>query len=142
MADYTASGPSIIWKGPEIKKLLEEVRKNKDSVNEGFRMNAVQSLRQFVERFVKDLFVAEVGTPVSKKYENETWARLRDLLRQCRSFDQSDEALLEDTHNFTSPYLHTDASLPQKVPSPGHLNPHYDAMKGLLDKYAAILGIK
>lgn len=142
LTGYTMSGPSISWKGPEIKKLLEEVRKNKDSVNQGYRMNAVQSLRQFVERFAKDLFVAETGAPVSKKYENESWTRLRDLLRQCKRFDQADEAILEDTHNFTSPYLHTDATIAQKVPSAAQINPHYDAMKRLMDKYAAVLGVK
>ena len=142
MGGYTVSGPSIIWKGPEIKKLLEEVRKNKDSTNEGFRKQAVQSLRQFVERFVKDLFVAETGRPVSKKYEDKNWADLRGLLRQCTKFDATDEAILEDTHNFTSPFLHTDGTIPQKVPSSGNLNPHYEAMKQLLEKYRAVLGIK
>lgn len=142
MGGYTISGPSITWKGPEIQKLLEEIRRNKDSTNEGYRMEAVQALRKFVERFVKDLFVAQTGNPVSGKYEDESWTRLRGLLRQCQDFDPNDEAILEDTHNYTSPFLHTDGSLPQKVPSSGHLNPHYQAMKQLLDKYRKQLGIK
>ncbi len=139
--EYTLSGPVISWKGSEIGGLLKEARRNKDSTNDGFRMQAVLALRHFVERFVKDLFVAETGNPVSRKYESEPWPRLRDLLRQCKRFDSKDEPVLEDTHQFTSPFLHTDGKLPQKVPSSAQLNPHYEAMKDLLDKYSSNLGI-
>lgn len=142
MEEYTQSGPSVVWKGPEIQKILNEIRKNKDAANEGYRKQAVQALRQFVERFAKDLFTAETGQPISKQYEDKSWADLRNLLRQCKSFVPSDEAILEDTHKFTSSYLHTDESLPQKVPPAGHIVPHYDSMKGLLEKYKAVLGIK
>jgi hypothetical protein len=44
-----------------------------DSLNEGFRKQAVQALRQFVERFVKDFFIAETGTSVSKRFEDKNW---------------------------------------------------------------------
>jgi len=142
MEQYTQSGPSVVWKGPEIQKILNDIRKNKDATNEGYRKQAVQSLRQFVERFVKDLFTAETGQPISKQYEDKCWADLRNLLRQCKRFEPSDEAILEDTHNFTSPYLHTDESLPQKVPPASHIVPHYESLKGLLDKYKSVLAIK
>lgn len=140
--EYTQSGPIVAWKGPEIQKLLNEVRKNKDATNEGFRKQSVQALRQFVETFVKDFHTADTGNPISKKYEDKSWSELRGLLRHCKAFDSSDEALLQNTHDFTSPYLHTDGTLPSKVPPAGHINPHFDAMKNLLDKYKTILGIK
>jgi hypothetical protein len=136
---YTQSGPNPVWKGPEIKRLLVEVRRDKDALNPGHRNKAVQSLRQFAERFIKDFFEADTGRSISKKYEKKTWAELRELLRQCPNFDFTDEAELEDTCNFTSPFLHTDESLPQKVPAPHQLNPHYQSMNTLLDKYAARL---
>jgi hypothetical protein len=139
LESYTESGPNVVLTGPEIKKLLNEVRKNKDAPNEGFRKQAIQDLRQFVERFVKDIFTAETGQSVSKKYEDKAWNELRQLLRQCQKFDSSDEAILEDTHTFTSRHLHTDGSLPHKVPPSHHVNAHYESMKQLFDKYLEIL---
>jgi DNA repair exonuclease SbcCD ATPase subunit len=96
MHSYSRSGPSVIWKGPEIRSLLEEVRRNKDSENEGFRKQAVQALRQFVERFVKDLYTAETGKAVSKRFRDKNWTELKNLLRQVKQFDPKDEARLED----------------------------------------------
>lgn len=139
MESYTESGPSVVWKGPEIKKLLNEVKKNKDAPNEGYRKEALQALRQFVERFVKDVFTAETGQSVSKRFEDKAWNELRHLLKQCQKFDAKDEAILEDTHTFTSRHLHTDGSLPHKVPSSAHVNPHYESMKKLFEKYCATL---
>jgi hypothetical protein len=139
MDNYTQSGPGCVWKGPEIKKLLNDVRKNKDAINEGFRKQAVQALRQFVERIVKDIFTTDSGEEVSKKYESVAWPELRNLLRLCPSFDPPDEAHLEDTYNFTSPFLHTDEVLPEKVPSPHQINPHYVQMKSILEKYSPLL---
>jgi hypothetical protein len=136
---YTESGPNVVWKGPEIKKLLYEVKKNKDAQNDGYRKEAVQDLRQFVERFVKDIFTAETGQSVSKRFEDKAWNELRLILRQCQKFDSGDEAILEDTHTFTSRHLHTDETLPHKVPSSHQVNPHYEAMKQLFDKYCASL---
>lgn len=137
--DYRLSGPSVEWKGPEIKRLLCEIRKDKDASNTGHRKRAVQALRQFVERFVKDFFEADTGRSIAKKYEDKTWPDLRQLLRQCPSFDVVHEPELEDTYNFTSPYIHTDEGLPQEVPNPHQLNPHYLSMKNLLEKYADLL---
>jgi hypothetical protein len=142
MEGYTQSGPAIVWKGPEIQKLLNDVRKNKDSVNDGFRKQAVQGLREFVERFVKDFFTAESGRPVSKKYENKSWGDLRSLLRQCAKFDSKDEPVLENTHNFTSQHLHADDTVPQSVPPGPHIHSHYISMQELLDKHSQLLGLK
>jgi hypothetical protein len=139
MESYTESGPNVVWKGPEIKRLFNEIRKNKDALNEGYRKQAVLDLRQFVELFMKDIFISETGQPVSKKYEDKAWNDLRQLLRQCRMFDSIDETILEDTHTFTSRYLHTDGSIPNSIPSSHQLNPHYEAMKLLFDKYIANL---
>jgi Arc/MetJ-type ribon-helix-helix transcriptional regulator len=139
LESYTESGPNVIWKGPEIRKLLNEVKKNKDAQNEGYRKESVQTLRQFVERFVKDIFTAESGQSVSKRFENKAWNELRHLLRQCQKFEAEDEAILEDTHTFTSRHLHTDGSLPHKVPSSHNINPHYESMKLLSEKYSKIL---
>lgn len=141
MEGYAVAGPTVTWKGPEIGRTLQQIRKNKDSVTEGFRKQAVQELRQFVERFVKDLFVAETGKSVSKRFEDKNWNELKDLLRQCKSFDPKDEPRLEDTHSFTSKFLHTDGSLPSKVPSSAQINPHYNDMDDLLSKYKKKLGL-
>jgi hypothetical protein len=138
---YTKSGPSITSTGPEIKRLLDDVRKNKDAVNENFRSKANLDLRKFVERFAKDFYTSETGKSVSKTYEDTSWGELRKLLRQCTKFEPADEPVLEDTHTFTSKHLHTGASAPAKVPSSAHLNPHYTAMKGLLEKYKALFGV-
>ncbi len=139
---YSQSGPDVVSKGPQIQALLSEVRKNMDSLNEGFRKQAVQALRQFVERFVKDFFTAETGTSVSKRFEDKNWADLKPLLRQCKQFDSNDESLLEDTHKFTSQHLHTDETIPAKVPSSAQIRPHYTEMDNLLSKYKNVFGIK
>lgn len=141
MESYTVAGPSVDWKGPEIKKLLNEVRRNKDAANEGFRKQATLALRQFVERLVKDIFTAETGETISKKFEDKSWTDLRQILRRCKKFDAADEAELEDTHNFTSPYCHTDENLPQKAPLPHLIKPHFNTMERLLTKYSAILDL-
>lgn len=112
-----------------------------DSVNDAFRKQAALGLRQFVERFVKDLYSSETGQSVSKRFENTSWPELRNLLRQCKKFEPADEAILEDTHEFASPYLHTDDSRPQTVPSPSHLNPHHTAMNKLYEKYVAVFNL-
>jgi hypothetical protein len=141
MEEYTQAGPIIDWKGPEVQKLLNDVKRNKDATSEGYRKQAVQALRQFVEEFVKDIFTRDTGKTISKRYENKSWGELRNLLRQCARFDAADEPALEDTHNWTSPFLHTDDTLAHTVPPSGHINPHYEAMKALLEKYRDILAI-
>ena len=98
-------------------------------------------MRKFVELFAKDLYTAETGKPVSKRFEDKTWPELKKILRLCEKFDSTDEPILEETHNFTSPYLHTDGTVPTKVPSPSQLNPHYSAMNTLFEKYKALLGL-
>jgi hypothetical protein len=141
MEAYSLSGPNIVPHGPAIKRLLAEIKRDKDSVNDAFRKQAALGLRQFVERFVKDLYSSETGQSVSKRFENQSWPELRNLLRQCKKFEPTDEAILEDTHEFASPYLHTDDSRPQTVPSPSHLNPHHTAMIKLYEKYASIFNL-
>jgi len=113
-----------------------------DSLNDGFRKQAIQALRQFVERFVKDLFIAETGSSVSKRFENENWGDLKPLLRQCKHFDPVDEAKLEDTHSFTSQFVHTDGTIPAKIASSAQIRPHYTEMDALLTKYKAVFKIK
>jgi hypothetical protein len=140
MEDYAMAGPTVTWKGPEIGSILQRVRKNKDSVAEGFRKQAVHELRQFVERFAKDLYTAETGKSVSKRFEDKNWNELKALLRQCKSFDAKDEPRLEDTHSFTSKFLHTDGSMPSKIPSSAQINPHHTDMEVLFNKYKAKLG--
>jgi hypothetical protein len=141
MESYTLSGPNVVPHGPAIKRLLAEIKRDKDSVNDAFRKQAALGLRQFVERFVKDLYSSETGQSVSKRFENQSWPELRNLLRQCKKFEPVDEAILEDTHEFASPYLHTDDSRPQTVPSPSHLNPHHAAMGKLYEKYVAVFNL-
>lgn len=141
MEAYTLSGPNIVPHGPAIKRLLAEIKRDKDSVNDAFRKQAALGLRQFVERFVKDLYSSETRQSVSKRFENKSWPELRNLLRQCKKFEPTDEAILEDTHEFASPYLHTDDSRPQTVPSPSHLNPHHAAMIKLYEKYSSVFNL-
>jgi hypothetical protein len=90
MSRYSISGPSIDWKGPEITRLLEAVRKNKDG-NDHYRKQATRDLRFFVERFAKDLFMAQTKSTVSKRYEDKSRGELRELLRRCKDFDTKNE---------------------------------------------------
>jgi DNA repair exonuclease SbcCD ATPase subunit len=140
--NYQSRGPAIVYGGPVINQILDNVKLNKDAPNEQYRASATQSLRKFVERFVKDLYICQTGKSIAKKYENEAWPRLRKLLRQCKSFEVTDEPSLKDTHDFTSPYLHTDDTIGKKVPSSHQLNPHYDKMSKMLSKYGKTLGVK
>jgi len=141
LEEYALVGPTVTWKGPEIGNILQRVRKNKDAIAEGFRKQAVQELRQFVERFVKDLYTAETGNSVSKRFEDKNWNELKTLIRQCKSFDAKDEPRLEDTHGFTSKFLHTDGSMPSKIPSSAQINPHYADMDALLGEYKGKFGL-
>lgn len=142
MESYSQSGPVVIPTGPHIQGLLIDARKNMDSPNDGYRTQAILALRQFVERFVKDFYVAETGKSVSKRFEDKNWSDLKPLLRQCTKFDSNDESLLEDTHKFTSQHVHTDGTIPAKVPSSARIRPHYDEANNLFSKYKNILGIK
>lgn len=142
MSGYTRSGPCIDWKGPEIGRLLDAVRKNKDSTNEEYRKQATLDLRTFIETFVKDLFKAETQGTVSRRYEDKAWGELRELLRRCPHFETDDEPKLEDTHSFTSRHLHTDDRMPQRVPGAPQITVHYQEMSQLLDKYKQLLGIR
>ncbi len=141
MSQYSVSGPSIDWKGPEITRLLEAVRKNKDG-NDQYRKQATRDLRYFVERFSKDLFKAQTGGTVSKRYENKSWGELRDLLRRCPNFDAKDEPKLEDTFNVMSRHMHPDDTVPQPILGSAQLTAHYRTMSELLDKYKPVLGLK
>jgi hypothetical protein len=140
MSQYSISGPSIDWKGPEITRLLEAVRKAKDG-NEQYRKQATRDLRYFVERFAKDLFMAQTKSTISKRYEDKSWGELRDLLRRCPDFDPKDEPKLEDTFNVMSRHMHPDDTVPQPVLSSAPLTSHYKAMSELLDKYRPLMGL-
>ena len=94
----------------------------------------------FVEQFVKELYKAETGNPISRKYEDKSWGELKLLLRDCKRFDINDEAKLADTSNFTSKHLHTDARMPRIVPNSAQLTAHYSSMSEMYDKYKAVLG--
>jgi hypothetical protein len=142
MRPYSRTGPSIEWKGPEIGRLLENVKANKDAENEDYRKSAMQDLRKFVERFAKELFKAQTGQPVSKRYEDKSWGELKDLLKRCKDFDPNDEPRLADTYAFTSRHLHSDARMPQDVPNSAQINSHYLVMSQLLEKYKTVLGFK
>ena len=141
MRQYSRSGPSIEWKGPEIGRLLGAVRRNKDS-NEQYRKQATLDLRIFIELFAKDLFKAQTGGTVSKRYEDRTWNELKELLKRCNDFDANDEPKLEDTYSFTSRHLHPDDRMPQPVPSGAQITAHYTEMSELLDNYKPVLGMK
>ena len=141
MRQYSRSGPSIEWKGPEIGRLLAAVRLNKDG-NEQYRKDATLDLRMFIERFAKDLSKAQTGGTVSKRYENRAWNELKELLKRCKNFDANDEPKLEDTHSFTSRHLHSDGRMPQPVPSGAQITAHYTEMSKLLDSYKPVLGMK
>ncbi|MBA7519655.1 hypothetical protein ES705_11735 [subsurface metagenome] len=138
---YQINGPIIEGGGPGIMQLLNDIKKNKDALNLEYRKAATQDLRKFVERFTKDLYTAETKNPISKRYRNVSWPRLKNLLRQCKMFHSSDEAILEDAHNFTAQFLHDDGTIGKTVPSPSQLKPHYDAMHQIFTKYKKVLGI-
>lgn len=140
MSEYSISGPSIDWKGPEITRLLEAVRKAKDG-NDQYRKQATRDLRYFVERFAKDLFMAQTKNTISKRYEDKSWGELRDLLRRCPDFDPKDEPKLEDTFNVMSRHMHPDDTMPQPVLSSAPLTSHYKAMSELLDRYRPVMGL-
>jgi hypothetical protein len=140
MRPYARTGPSIEWKGPGIGRLLESVKANKDAENEKYRMSAALDLRKFVERFAKELFKAQTGQLISKRYEDKSWGELKDLLKRCKDFDPNDEPKLADTHSFTSRYLHSDERMPQDVPNSAQINSHYVSMSQLLEQCKNILG--
>jgi hypothetical protein len=141
MNAYAKSGPSIEWKGPEVVRLLQAVRRDKDGASDQYRVSATLNLRKFVESFVKDLFRAQTKQNISRRYENKSWGELRDLLRRCPGFDANDEALLEDTCTFTSRHMHSDETVPQSVAPSAHITPHYTTMRELLNRYKTVLGI-
>ena len=141
MRHYSQSGPSIDWKGPQLVRLLESVRRNKDG-NEQYRQQATLNLRMFIERFAKDLYKAQTGGTISRRYEDRNWGELKDLLKRCRDFEAADEPKIEDTHTFTSRHLHTDDRMPQPVPSGSQITSHYSEMSGTLNRYKPILGIR
>ena len=140
MSEYSRSGPAIDWKGPQVVRLLESARRNKDG-NEQYRKQAMLDLRMFIERFAKDFFKMQTGETSSKRYEDKNWSALKDLLKRCPAFDAVDEPKFEDTHAFTSRHLHADDRMPQPVPSGSQITPHYREMKDLLDKYKPTLEI-
>lgn len=140
MRPYSRTGPSIEWKGPGIGRLLENIKSNKDAENEEYRKSSVQDLRKFVEQFAKELFKAQTGQLISKRYEDKSWGDLKDLLKHCKDFEPNDESKLADTHTFTSRHLHSDQKMPQDVPNSAQINSHYIAMSQLLDKYRTVLG--
>ena len=140
MSHYSRSGPSIDWKGPQLVRLLESVRRNKDG-NEQYRQQATLNLRIFIERFAKDLYKAQTGGTISRRYEDRNWSQLKDLLKRCKDFDAADEPKIEDTHTFTSRHLHTDDRMPQPVPSGSQITSHYSEMSDTLNRYKPILGI-
>jgi hypothetical protein len=142
MRPYSRSGPSVEWKGPGIGRLLDDVKCNKDATNEEYRKTATLSLRQFVERFAKDLFKAQTGRLISKRYEDRPWGELKALLKHCNDFDPNDEPKLEDTHSFTSRHLHSDERMAQEVPNSAQLNAHYITMSEILEKYKKVLGFQ
>jgi hypothetical protein len=142
MRPYTRTGPSIEWKGPGIGRLLENVKAHKDAENDQYRMSATLDLRKFVERFAKELFKAQTGQLISKRYEDKTWSELKELLKRCKDFDPNDEPKLADTHSFTSRFLHSDERMPQDVPNSAQINSHYLEMCSLLDRYNTILGFQ
>jgi hypothetical protein len=140
ISQYSRSGPAIEWKGPGLGRLLEMVRTHKDATNEEYRKTATLNLRMFVEQFVKELYKADTGNPISRKYEGKSWGEIRSLLKSCKSFDINDEAKLEDTCNFTSKHLHPDERMPRSVANSAQLNSHYIAMSEILTKYKPVLG--
>lgn len=140
LSQYSRSGPSIEWKGAGIGRLLETVRTHKDATNDDYRQTATLNLRMFVEQFVKELYKADTGNSISRRYEDKSWGELKGLLKHCKRFDVNDEAKLEDTSNFTSKHLHTDERMPRSVPNSAQLNSHYVAASELLAKYKSVLG--
>lgn len=141
MNSYAKSGPSMECKGPEVVRLLQAVRRDKDGASDQFRVSATVSLRRFIESFVKDLFRAQTKQSISRRYEDKSWGELRELLRRCPGFDANDEALLEDTFTFASRHMHSDETVAQPVAPSAHITPHYMAMRDLLSRYRTILGI-
>lgn len=139
---YQVNGPIIEYKGSGILKFLADITAQKDSPNPDYRKAVPLDMRKFVERFVKDLYVSETKGSVPRKYQNVPWGRLSPLLKQCKSFQPSDEAVLKNTHDFTTQFLHDDQSVGQTVPSSSQLKPHYDALESIKEKYKKVLGLQ
>lgn len=87
MSQYSRSVPVIDWKGPQLGRLLDSVRKNKDA-NEQYRKQATLDLRMFVERFAKDLFKAQTNGTISKRYEDRNWGDLKDSSSDAKTSTQ------------------------------------------------------
>ncbi len=134
-------GPTITEAGPRLVELLQQAQKCSEATNESYRHEAVLSLRQFVERFVKDLFQVTTGQLIPRAYESESWPRLHSLLLRCPGFDVADEGPLEHAHKFTSSHLHEDDAAAARVPGPHEIRPHVESMQKLIAKYADQLGL-
>ena len=139
--EYTPDGPTVEERPPRLEGYLKSARRNMAASNVQYQSEAIQNLRRFVERFVKDLYVRETDRPISRRYKDASWPELKGLLRQCRSFDPSDELRLETTHSFASKYRHEDDTVPSTVPQQHLIKPHVDDMYELLEKYRALLGL-
>ena len=138
---YLINGPQIEYNGSGIPRFLADIRANKDSPNPDFRKAVPLDMRKFIERFVKELYVSETRGSLPKRYRNVSWGELGTLLKRCRTFDPSDEPILKNTHDFTTPFLHDDHSVGQTVPSPSQLMPHFVALEGIKEKYKKVLGL-
>jgi len=139
--DYAVDGPVLRWAGPELNSILKEIEQNKDASNEEYRKLACVKLREFVERFIKELFIAETGSPLPKYYQNKSWSDLKDLLRRCPNFEPADEPVLKNTFDFASQYIHADDTTTVRVPSAGNIVPHFTSMQALANKYSTAKGI-
>jgi energy-coupling factor transporter ATP-binding protein EcfA2 len=139
---YSKAGPEIIETLPAIQEHAKHAREHMEATNSEYRGIAIQHLRKFTERFVKDLYVADNGVPVSRRFEDVAWSRLKPLLLQCPSFDPCDEGRLEGIHNFASRHLHVDDSAPQSVPQSHQIRPHVAEAEALIGKYQSVLGIE
>lgn len=139
---YSKAGPEILETLPAIQEYVKHARDHMDATSPEYRGVAIQQLRKFVERFVKDLYIADSGGSISRRFQEAAWPRLKRLLLQCRCFEACDEGRLEAIHDFTSPHLHVDDSAPHSVPQPHQIQPHVAEAEALINKYQSALGIE
>lgn len=140
-ATYAHTGPSIEIQLPALRSYLANARDYMNADGDHMRAVAVTSLRRFVERFVKDLYVAQTSKSVPRRFQDANWFELKRILLQCKDFKPTDESRLNATHDFTSTHLHEDDTQPQDVPKPHQIQVYVSDMESLLDDYRHILGV-
>ncbi len=130
LSSYTKDGPEIIATEEALNRMLKDIKFYMvgDSVR---RRQAGAILRRFLERFSKDLYRKRHGT-LPRKYENATWADLKELLKEG-GLSLPDEGRVLESYAFSANFPHDD--LTKEPPTPSEIESKYNQLKRLKEIY-------